>query len=43
MIIIMLQLQSAEFYTFSYHLGDDCCPFSLENAYKFLGSLSFGT
>lgn len=29
--------------TFPYHLGEDCCPLSLENAYKFLGSLSFGT
>ena len=27
----------------SYHLGEDCSPFSLQNAYKFLGSLSFGT
>ena len=27
----------------SYHLGEDCSPFSLQNAYKFLGSLSLGT
>lgn len=30
-------------FIFIYHLGEDCSPFSLQNAYKFLGSLSFGT
>ena len=28
---------------FPYHLGEACCPLSLLNANKFLGSLSFGT
>ena len=31
------------YFFFPYHLGEACCPLSLLNANKFLGSLSFGT